>query len=347
MERVLTAARGGDAEDVLSRFRRLVTLTLGATFILILIGGIVRVSDSGLGCGAAGSGTHGWPLCEGGVLPAASAESAIEFSHRVAAGVAAVLIALLVWRAFRQLRDYRWIVRGTVAAGVLVLIQAALGGLTVEQGLEEELVAAHLGLAMVLLGLLVMLRRASDGGAEAPTPESVRGLRATTLLAGTLLLATIVAGGYVAGTEQEGTPGEPALGQAHVACGTGYSADAFPACNGRFPGFGQSRLADIQLVHRSLMYLAAIAVLAMAAVALRRRAPSRAFALAALLLVAQIALGVANVWAGKHAGLILGHLALGTVLWGTVVYAGATLLPASAPVGEQVGSRDVAGAVTA
>jgi heme A synthase len=286
-------------------------------------------------------------LCEGGVLPAASAESAIEFSHRLAAGVVAVLIGLLVWRALRQLRSYRWIVRGSVAAGVLVLIQAGLGGLTVEQGLEDELVAAHLGLAMLLMGLLLLLRRAADERVVAPPPETVRGLRPSTLVAGGLVLATIIAGGYVAGTEREGTPGEPTVGQAHVACGTGYSTDVFPACNGEFPGFGQSRLADIQLVHRGLMYLAAVAVFAMAALALVRGVPSRAFALAALLLVAQIVLGILNVWAGKHAGLILGHLALGTVLWSTVVYAGATLLPASIAAGERVGRRDVAGALTA
>ena len=109
------AARGDAAE--LARFRRLVTLTIVATFALILIGGIVRVSDSGLGCGAAGSGTHGWPLCEGGVLPADSAESVIEFSHRVAATVVTVLIALLAWRACRRLRPHRLLVRGSVGAG--------------------------------------------------------------------------------------------------------------------------------------------------------------------------------------------------------------------------------------
>ena len=95
------------------------------------------------------------------------------------------------------------------------------------------------------------------------------------------------------------------------------------------------------------MYLAAIAVLAMAAVALARRAPSRAFWVAALLLLTQIALGIVNVWAGKHAGLILGHLALGTVLWSTVVYAGATLLPASEPASERLRRREVTGAVPA
>ncbi len=163
------AVRGDAAE--LARFRRLVTLTIAATFALILIGGIVRVSDSGLGCGAAGSGTHGWPLCEGGILPADSAESVIEFSHRIAATVVTVLIALLAWRAYRRLRSHRLLVRGALGAIGLVLAQAALGGLTVEHGLEDELVAAHLGLAMLLLGLLYVLRR---GAEQTPPPPRRR-----------------------------------------------------------------------------------------------------------------------------------------------------------------------------
>ena len=61
--------------------------------------------------------------------------------------------------------------RGSVAAGLLVLAQAALGGLTVEHGLEDELVAAHLGLAMLLLGLLLVLRRGGRATAAAPPPE--------------------------------------------------------------------------------------------------------------------------------------------------------------------------------
>ncbi len=335
----------GDADE-LSRFRRLVTFTIVATLALILIGGVVRVSDSGLGCGAEGSGTHGWPLCEGGVLPADSAESVIEFSHRVAATVVTVLIALLALKAFRRLRSHRLLVRGSVAAGVLVLAQAALGGLTVEKGLEDELVAAHLGLAMLLIGLLLVLRRGAEA-TSAPAAETVRGLRPLSIVTAALVLATIVAGGYVAGTEYHGTTDQPLVG-AHSACGTGWSTDQFPGCNAQGPlSFGQSRLADIQLVHRVFMYLTAISVLAMAALALRRRAPSRAFWIAPLVLVAQIALGAINVWAGKHAGLIVGHLALGTTLWVTVVYATATLMPASAPARERVVRADRGEAVTA
>lgn len=338
------AARGGADEVALARFRRLVTVTIAATFVLVLIGGVVRVSDSGLGCGPAGSGAHGWPLCEGGLVPAASAESAIEYTHRIAAGVVGVLIAICAWQALRNLRQHRWLVRGSAAAGVLVLAQAGLGGLTVEEGLHEALVAAHLGLAMLLLGLLLLLRRGAEPAAAPAPAEGGPGLRALAALAATLLLATIVAGGYVAGTEKEGTPGEPVAGQAHIACGTGFSADHFPGCNSEFPGFGQSRLADIQLTHRALMYVAAIAVLALVAVAIRQRVRPRAFALAAALLALQIALGAANVWFDKHAGLIVGHLALATLLWSAVVYASATLLPSSSPARVPVGHGEAAGA---
>lgn len=341
------AARG-DADE-LSRYRRLVTATIVATFVLILIGGVVRVSDSGLGCGPAGSGTQGWPLCEGGLVPEATSESIIEFSHRMAAGIVLVLIALVAWRAIRHLRTHRALVRGSVAAAVLVLAQAGLGGLTVEQGLEEELVAAHLGLAMLFVGLMLLLRRGSAPAneAKAPPADNVRGLRATTAVAACLVLATIIAGGYVAGTEKHGTPEVPLGGQSHVACGTGFSVDNFPACNGQFLGLGQSRLADIQLAHRALMYLATLAILAMVALAVKRGAPSRAFVVAGGLLLLQIALGAVNVWAGKHAGLIIGHLALGTALWSTVVYAGATLLPVSAPAPERAGRREATGAAAA
>ena len=313
-----------DSRADLARFRRLVNATIAATFVLILIGGIVRVSDSGLGCGPAGSGTHGWPLCEGGVVPAASAESIIEYSHRIAAGVVSVLMLLVAWRAWRSLREYRWLVGGSIFAGVLVLAQAGLGGATVEKGLDEYLVAAHLGLAMIFLGALFTLRRLASEPQPA-APSGSRALRSLAAVTALLVLATIVAGGLVAGTEGEGTPNEPVVG-AHTACG-----EQFPACLDRFMPFGLDRLVDIQLVHRLFMYLTALAVIALVALAVRQRAPSRSFAAVGGLVAAQILLGAANVWLGKHAGLIVAHLSLGTIVWATVVYANTTLMRVPAP----------------
>jgi heme A synthase len=320
--------RAGEGGDELRRFRRLADLTAITTFLLIVVGGVVRVSDSGLGCGPGGSGTEGWPLCGGEVIPlVGDVNQFVEFSHRVLAAIVVALIALLAWRALHLRRpqtsppDQRWAWRGSVAAGVLVLAQAGLGGLVVEHSLKEELVAAHLGLAMVLLGLLLWLRtRASaelaarEETAAAPAP--VRGLRPYVAVAAILLLAAIVAGGYMAGTEEEGVNEVgPNIAGAHLACG-----ETFPTClDGRILPFGESRLTDIHLTHRVLVYGATAAILLLLGIAYRRGSRSRLLGLAALLLLGQLLLGALNVWLGEHAVLVVAHLTTATLLWGCLL----------------------------
>jgi heme A synthase len=333
------ASRGGTAE--LQRFRHLLNATIVATFVLIVIGGVVRVSDSGLGCGPAGSGTHGWPLCEGGLLPAASAESVLEYTHRIAAAVVGVLMAVIAWRVWRDFRASPVIFWGGIGGFVLVVIQAVLGGITVEKNLHEYLVAAHLGLAMLLIGLLIVLRAQAVPAAEERPARGTSGLRGLAIVAALLILFTIVAGGLVAGTEGHGRVDQPAFG-AHMACG-----DQFPTCLGRFMPFGEHRLVDIQLTHRAFMYLAALAVLALLVVSLRQRVAVRASALLAALVAAQILLGAANVWFDKHAGLIVGHLTLGTLVWATSVYVTTLLLPVHAPASTASAQRDTPGTVPA
>jgi heme A synthase len=313
-------AGGGGAG--LRRFRRLADLTALVTFLLILVGGVVRVSDSGLGCGPGGSGTEGWPLCGGDVIPLVGDENTlIEFSHRVLAAIVVGLIALLCWRAYRDLRERnKWAFRGSVAAGLLVLAQAGLGGLTVEHALKEELVAAHLGAAMLLLGLLLWLsfkaRSAAAIEGDQPVRKPVRGLKPYAVTAAVLLLCAIVAGGYMAGTEEEGVnEAGPNIAGAHVACG-----EQFPTCgDGKFLPFGNNRLTDIHLTHRVFVYAATIAIIALLSVAFARGSRDRLLLIGALLLLAQLLLGALNVWLGEHATLIVAHLFVATLLWAAVV----------------------------
>lgn len=333
--------RGGGGADQLRRFRRLADLTVLATLALILLGGIVRVSESGLGCGPGGSGTEGWPLCNGSAVPFFhNTEVIIEFSHRTLAAIVTALIVALAWVAYRHLRELRWPLRASVAAGVLVLVQAGLGGLTVERSLAEELVAAHLGLAMILIAVLLWIAvrarveiaaatpqasqrarppGASDsGGGRPPTPRggAVRGLKPLAAVAAGLLLCAIVAGGYVAGTEEEGIHGSGAnIAGAHLACG-----EAFPTClDDRILPFGESRLSDIHLTHRVFVYGTTLAIILLLVVAFRRGVRSRLLGVAGLLLLAQVLLGALNVWLGEHATLIVAHLATATLLWSTVL----------------------------
>jgi heme A synthase len=322
-------AGGGGAG--LRRFRRLADLTALVTFLLIIVGGVVRVSDSGLGCGAGGSGTKGWPLCGGDVIPVVGDENTlIEFSHRLLAAVVVALIALLCWRAYRDLRHQRrpqtpppnqdWAFRGSVAAALLVLVQAGLGGLTVEHSLKEELVAAHLGTAMLLFGLLLWLsfkaRSAAAAEAHQPLRQPIRGLKPYAVTAAVLLLGAIVAGGYMAGTEEEGVNEVgPNIAGAHLACG-----HQFPTCgDGKFLPFGNNRLTDIHLTHRVFVYAATLAIIVLLSVAYARGSRDRLLLLAALLLFAQVLLGGMNVWLGEHATLIVTHLTVATLLWATVV----------------------------
>jgi heme A synthase len=115
-------------------FRRLVPATAAATFLLIVVGGVVRVSDSGLGCGPGGSGLHGWPFCNGDVVPGVDLNSVIEYSHRALAGIVSLLIVALVVLSWRRHREYLGV---TVGLLILILAQAGLGGATVEGDLDK------------------------------------------------------------------------------------------------------------------------------------------------------------------------------------------------------------------
>jgi heme A synthase len=305
------------AQPGASGLRRLVLATGIATFVLIIVGGVVRVSDSGLGCGPAGSGFHGWPFCNGDVVPGVDLNSIVEYTHRALAIVVGFMILSLFVLAWRR---HRHLLPTTAALLVLVIAQGALGGATVEENLEEVYVAAHLGLAMLLLGLLLHLwRQVTDARTETGGPR----LRGLAIAATAAVFCTIVAGGYMAGTQNYGRADYQLGDGAHHACGK-----EFPSCNGEFMPFGEARLVDIHLTHRAFMYIASILVVALVAVALRRRVGVQyARALAGLLAV-QILVGALNVWLDEYELLILLHLALGTLLWATSLGMTLQLAPA-------------------
>jgi heme A synthase len=300
-------------------YRRLALGTAVATFLLIIVGGIVRVSGSGLGCGPENSGFHGWPFCNGDVVPGVNLNSAIEYSHRTLAGVVAIAMIAMAVIAWRRYRSNRALVWSTTAASGLIVIQGLLGAATVERGLDKTLVATHLGLAMGLLALAVYAWRAtSSPQSPVPSPqEQGRGLRPLAIAASVAVFCTIVAGGYMAGTQKYGRPDYQLGDGAHHACGK-----QFPTCNGEFMPFGRSQLVDIHLTHRAFMYLATILLLVLIAVVLRRRPSAgvvRSAYLLGGLLVLQILLGALNVWLDEYEALIVAHLAVGTLLWTAAV----------------------------
>ena len=292
-------------------FRRLALATVVATFALVILGGFVRVSDSGLGCGPGGSGFHGWPLCEGSVIPGADLNTVVEYSHRTVASLVGLMALSLFVLALRRHRRHRGIVRATGIAFGGVVAEGILGAATVEQNLEEELVAAHLGLAMLILGVLMYVLRASKpeniGKPVVPSGEGLRRLAITTQA---FVWLTIVAGGYMAGTQHYGRPDYQLGDGAHHACGR-----EFPTCNGGFLPFGDARLVDIHLTHRVFMYITSVLVIWLAVTALRRGILTRAAWAMLGVLAVQILVGALNVWLEEYEALIVLHLGLGTLLW--------------------------------
>jgi heme A synthase len=325
-------------------FRKLAFWTGIATLLLIIVGGIVRVSQSGLGCGPAGSGLHGWPFCNGEILPAGQAPTFIEYSHRTVAGIVGLLfLALMVW-IWRRYRDHRDLFAAGVLGFVLVVAQGLLGALTVEHNLDPGLVAAHLGMAMILLALAAYIWRGSRDdvvGAE-PVDGGPR-FKGVALASQIGLFLTIVAGGYMAGTQKFGRTDFDGSG-AHHACGT-----QFPSCNGAFMPFGDAPLVDIHLTHRLFLYVTAILIVWLAVMAIRRAPTPRLVRMgwvALAMLLAQLLVGALNVWIPDILpALIVLHLTLATVLWGHVFGINLQLYRVPEPLSGPAASR--AGTVAA
>src|SRR5438132_8385281 len=84
-------------------FRRVAFLTVLFAYLQIALGGVVRVTGSGLGC-------PDWPLCNGRPYPAADVHSIIEYSHRTVGAVTGILLiatVVLAWTVFRPQRPLR------------------------------------------------------------------------------------------------------------------------------------------------------------------------------------------------------------------------------------------------
>ncbi len=140
---------------------------LGAEVGIVVTGGLVRVTGSGLGCPT-------WPQCvDGSITPtveqAEGFHKYIEFGNRTLTGVLGILalatvLAVWVWAPRRAMKVAALVVLGGV------LGQAVLGGFTVLLGLHPATVATHFLVSMVLVVAASYLWFARHEGAAAPVP---------------------------------------------------------------------------------------------------------------------------------------------------------------------------------
>ena len=295
------------------KLHRFATLLAGATFLLLLVGGLVHGTGSGLAC-------PDWPLCFGSAFPDMTGHVLYEHSHRLVAGTVAVLTFALAVAITAARRADRRLVRLGWFAFALVLVQAVLGGLTVLLKLPAIVSTSHLAVSMLFFAttlLLAVRTRPSDARVALPRRE-----RAWIAGAAAAVYGQILLGGVVRHT------------------GSGLACIDFPLCHGSLLPLGAHPSVILQAIHRLIAVLVAIVLIFMAVRVLRALrawdAPQargvRVLALAAPVLVAvQVTLGALSVLSFLELFRVTAHLGVAALLLANVVLLWLLTAPAKEP----------------
>jgi len=169
-------------------FRRFAFLTTLATYFLIFMGGLVRVSGAGMGC-------PDWPKCFGRWIPPLSVTQLppdinphtfnltlawIEYFNRLCGMMVGILIVITAILALVHHRKVKRVLYPTLAAAVLVAFEGWQGSVVVASELEPFVVTVHMVLSLVIVSLLMYVGQESyhleySGGAEESVyPRKVR-----------------------------------------------------------------------------------------------------------------------------------------------------------------------------
>jgi heme A synthase len=285
----------------MSSFRKLAVFSTAATVLLVTIGGLVRSTGSGLGCSTS------WPDCSGRIIPDFhNHKVVIEFTHRIVAGVVALLLAALVLKAWQLRKEHPPLLMPTLAAFALVLFQAGLGAAVVVLELHAKTVMLHLGTAMALLALLVYVVVLATA-TERPLTESAdpaTGKRAA-MAAGAVFLLLLV-GSYMSGIE-----------------GSGRAFGDWPLMGGRLiPDLAVEEKA-IHFFHRALAAIVGAILFITLLPMMRNKAASPAVArlahVAVGLFAVEVLVGALNVWTDLNAAAVTSHLLIGALIWSSLV----------------------------
>jgi len=126
-------------------FLRSTLASLGVLWLVVVTGGLVRLTSSGLGC-------RHWPTCTStSIVPPDHYHALIEFGNRMVSGaalIAAVITAILAWRLPWTAGWIRWM---AYAAAAGTFAQVPLGAITVYYDLNPLLVISHFLLAMAVV----------------------------------------------------------------------------------------------------------------------------------------------------------------------------------------------------
>ena len=276
-------------------FQRLLVLTIVLTFVLVMIGGTVRATGSGLGC-------PDWPTCHGQIIPPAEKHTLIEFSHRTAASVVGFVFLGVTYFAFKTERRNTLVFWLAFSAGLLLVAQIILGGITVKKELPPEIVAAHLGTAMAFIGVLIVTAIVSlyrSRGVQALRAALESNYTRLAIITAAVAFATLVLGSYISNTN------------AALAC------DGWPLCNGSAVPRGDSAVG-LHWLHRLVAGMLGVLLLATIWASFdekRGRRIQRMTLAAGVIYITQAFVGAANIWAELREDVVVTHLTLAALLW--------------------------------
>lgn len=181
-----------------SSFAKFAWGVLAYNLLVILIGAFVRATGSGAGCGA-----H-WPLCNGVVIPRPQQiETVIEFTHRITSGGTLILVALLVFYAWRLYPKGNPIRLSAGLTGLFTITEALVGaGLVLFQLVaDNDSVARAISMMVHLINtfLLIGWCAVTAWWAINGTPQktSLHGISGSLIIVGFVLMLLLGASGAV------------------------------------------------------------------------------------------------------------------------------------------------------
>jgi protoheme IX farnesyltransferase len=283
---------------------------------LITLGGVVRITGSGLGCG-----DH-WPRCNGVWFPPLDLATLIEISHRWVAGLVLLAVSALALVAWRRHRNDHALRNLATAALILLVIQILLGPVIVKLDLPPSVIVLHLLNAMVLLAVVVVAVLRSGVATSTPPVLPRHGDHGMVHAVATFGLLVILFGALVANLN------------------AGLLCLGVPFCAGALAP-PPTTLGAIHWTHRLLAYTLAAAVVFLVVRLRRHRAPAplqRAALLTLLAVATQVAVGLGMVLSLLPTGLRALHLFTGTLVWISLVI----LVYTSSRVGQEAPSAEAA-----
>jgi len=291
------------------RYRALVYASLVASFLVVVWGGVVRVTGSGLGC-------PDWPLCHGQFLPSLDPATRIEWLHRFLAIVSGLAVAAMVLWTFIVYRADRRVLWLAIAVAVLYPLQAVLGAITVVLELPPEWVTVHLANAELLLATLTILAVIVRWPAIARAPSGGWTWLAVAAAVGTFVL--LVSGAYVRGADATTACLSWPLCGAIPELPAGYRPLFVPRID--LPSTGAPAIA---MLHRYIAAIVGVIVVGACIEAWRHRREAPGLGPLAIatfvIFLAQVAIGAANPLTRFSPWALGAHPAVASLLWCSVV----------------------------